>query len=318
MSKTPAQPQLSLDPVFEFGHHSVAALPRRKQRLFALYYLRALQTGTVGELRQSVPAHLYRPLRHFLAESDWDHRSVIRRAAARVVPRLEIEWVASHVSAVADKWAFAWVGAYSADEVVPLDLMIVGPARFRRRAEEFIPAQRDLIGDLPAALVQGTPLGLGGALAEDASFRRELAGAGVLYTAKVRPEHAGFPIHGGRPIKLRAYVEQMRSRAARRSGPITWAAGQALVETPAGRRPETVVAYWREDGLVSVVFTNLTDARAMSKLFDPGGFSFPARSRRRVAWRRTSLRGRRAWEHHLALVAVLHNHGVNRRQGNER
>jgi hypothetical protein len=100
-----------IDPIFEFADEATAHFPTRKQRLYALAYVPALQTSREPNLKKMVPPNLYRPIRHFLAESDWDHREVIWRSAARLLRQIELDWIACRVSAIPGKWSFAWLAA---------------------------------------------------------------------------------------------------------------------------------------------------------------------------------------------------------------
>src|SRR4051812_32527623 len=110
---------MTIDPIFEFADEVTAHLPRRTQRLYALAYIRALQTNPGRfDLKTALPPRLYRGVRHFMAETEWDHRELIWRAAARVLPQIgELEWFGCRVTTVARKWTFAWLAGYSADAV---------------------------------------------------------------------------------------------------------------------------------------------------------------------------------------------------------
>jgi len=296
-----------LDPIFRFVHEATAHFPRRKQRLMAAYYVRALQTGNPVNLRQAVPSNLYPAVRHFLAESDWDHREVMWRAAAQVLPQMDVEWLACHVSAVANKWSFAWLAAYDADHVLPLDLVLVGPAGLTRSRPEYMAAQLELLREAPDLLLTQAPLGIADALAEDAAVRRWLAKRGVTYSAKVKPTArtlgSVMDKSGQRP--LQAVADAMQGNAvAVADVPMTWAARSLKLRAPDGVvSKEVAVCYWHDDRLAAVVLTNQRDKAQIARNFNPAQRRLRALPAMR--WRRTGLRGARAWEHHLALVAVL-------------
>lgn len=66
-----------------------------------------------------------------------------------------------------------------------------------------------------------------------------------------------------------------------------------------------MIAYWHGVELASVGLTNIRDGTRLGETFDPRRPEWLARPRRgRVGWRKTALRGRRAWEHHLAIVCA--------------
>ena len=70
-------------------------------------------------------------------------------------------------------------------------------------------------------------------------------------------------------------------------------------------RDETFIAYWHGQRLGLVVLTNVPDARTLDAIYNPGREDWLARPRpQRVNWRRASLRGRNAGEHHLAATAL--------------
>jgi hypothetical protein len=104
-----------------------------------------------------VPAHLYRGVHHFLADTDWDHREVIWAAAAEALEHFELDWLASMVSS-AGGWTFAWLAAYSGAEVLPLDLVLIGPSE-GLPAERLVPAQRDILRRAPDSLLRSAPVG---------------------------------------------------------------------------------------------------------------------------------------------------------------
>lgn len=301
-----------LDPIFQFVHEATAHFPRRKQRLMAAYYVRALQTGNPVNLRQAVPANLYPAVRHFLAESDWDHREVMWRAAAQVLPAMEVEWLACHVSTVADKWTFAWLGAYDAERVLPVDLVLVGPSGMIRSRPDYIAAQLELLREAPDSLLTRAPLGIADALAEDASVRRWLAERSVTYSAKVKPtaRALGSVVDSSGRRPLQAVVDEMQGEAnAIKDLPMTWAARSLKLRAPDGVVGEEVaIYYWHDDRLAAVVLTNERDKAQIARNFNPAQRRLRALPAMR--WRRTGLRGAQAWEHHLALIAVLQGHRV--------
>lgn len=295
-----------IDPIFQFVHEATAHFPRRKQRLMAAYYVRALQTGNPVNLRQAVPANLYPAVRHFLAESDWDHREVMVRAAAQVLPAMDLRRLACHVSTVADKWTFAWLGAYDAGHVVPVDLVLVGPAGQTRSRSDYLAAQLALLQAAPDSLLRRAPLAIADALAEGASVRRWLAGRGVTYSAKVKPtaRALGAVVDRQRPRRLVDVIADMKAEAtAPDAGSIRWAMRSVALQAPGGETSnETAVGYWHDDRLASALLTNERDHQRLRRYFDPRqpGLRLPL-----MRWRRTGLRGARAWEHHLGLLAVL-------------
>jgi len=296
-----------LDPIFQFVHEATAHFPRRKQRLMAAYYVRALQPGNPVNLRQAVPPNLYPAVRHFLAESDWDHREVMWRAAAQVLPQMDVEWLACHVSAVADKWSFAWLAAYDGEHALPLDLVLVGPAGLTRSRPEYMSAQLELLREAPDSLLTRAPLGIADALAEDAAVRRWLAERGVTYSAKVKPTARALGSvvdrSGRRPLQV--VIDTMQGDAsAIEDVPMTWAARSLKLRAPDGVvSEEVVVSYWHDDRLAAVVLTNERDKTQIALNFNPAQRRLRALPAMR--WRRTGLRGARAWEHHLALLTVL-------------
>ena len=298
-----------LDPIFQFVHEATAHFPRRKQRLMAAYYVRALQTGNPVNLRQAVPANLYPAIRHFLAESDWDHREVMVRAAAQVLPTMDLERLACHVSTVADKWTFAWLGAYDAEHVVPVDLVLVGPAGQTRSRSDYVAAQLELLQVAPDSLLKRAPLAIADALAEEAAVRRWLDGRGVTYSAKVKPTARALgSVREGR--RLRPLTEVMADLEAEAmpgdGGSIRWATRPVTLQAPSGETSEeTGIGYWHEDRLASTILTNARGRKQLQKHFDP---QHPRLRLPRMRWRRTGLRGARAWEHHLALLAVQQTH----------
>jgi hypothetical protein len=300
---------MEIDPIFEFADEATAHFPTRKQRLYALAYVRALQTSRSPELKKMVPPNLYRPIRHFLAESEWDHREVIWRAAARVLRQVDLDWIGCRVSSVAGKWSFAWLAGYAGEQVIPLDLVMIGPARLTRSAADYVPAQLDILRTVPDAILGQAPVGLGGALADLPQVRDELDRRGISYSAKVR-------LVGPLGRALRRHAEALHSEKRTRSGPsgVRW--GTRQVELPGSddeSRREVMVAYWHGDNLASVVLTDIRDPKRLLATFDPTRGDWLARPRRgQVGWRKTALRGRRAWEHHLALLSVWHDYRLER------
>jgi hypothetical protein len=304
---------MEIDPIFEFADEATAHFPTRKQRLYALAYVRALQTSQETELRKMVPPNLYRPVRHFLAESEWDHREVIWRAAARLLRQVELDWIGCRVSSVAGKWSFAWLAGYVGDHVIHLDLVMIGPARLTRSAADYIPAQLDILRTVPDQVLKQAPVGIGGALADLPQVRDELDQRGISYSAKVR-------LVGPAGRGLRRLAEGLRSDKLTGPGPngVQWGTRDAGVpRSDAGPR-EVMVAYWHGDELASVVLTNIRERDRLEETFGPRRADWAARPRGgRVGWRRTALRGRMAWEHHLALVCVVHGYGVESAASND-
>jgi hypothetical protein len=309
MSKTPANSDL--DPLFEFAFRATGFLPTHKQQLFALYYLRALQgqrRGKVRPLSELVPANLYRGVRHFLADTDWDHREVIWAAAAQALEHFEIEWLASNVTAT-KRWTFAWLAAFDSGEVLPLDLVLIGPTD-SVGAKELVPAQRDILRRASDALLRAAPVGLAGNLAEDAATRRRLAERKVTYSAKVRPSS---PLIGRirferQLLSVRAFASLLRDRgqqsASAPSG-LRWGASDVRLVPPTGAQlDETAVFAWDGDRLAEAYLTNASPARTR-RIYGPAEEPLIVRDRGRIRWEPTSLRGARAWEHHLALLSVL-------------
>lgn len=300
----------ALDPVFLSVHEATAHLPNRKQRLMAAYYVRLLQTGNPVRLKASVPANLYPALRYFLAEADWDHREVIWRAAARTLDRMQVEWLALKVSSVARHYSFAWLAAYDAERVICADLVLVGPTGFTRSAADYLAAQLDVLRVASDALLRRAPLAIGDALAEDAGVRAWLDERGITYSARIRPSSrlVGSVVVGSRAVRLRDFVAGLRPEA-RRAQDTLWLIRPVTLHLPNDQhRDESLVCYWRGGSEVAgLALTNERDAVRLDRTYNPAR---AAALRPSMPWRRTALRGPRAWEHHLALVAVLQAHQV--------
>jgi len=176
------------DPVFSFANAVTDHLANRQQRLYALAYLRALQLHPGVPLRRALPPALYRPVRRFVADAEWDGREVIRRAVAEVAPYLEeVEWLACRVSGVRRGYAWAWLAASTAESTVPLDVALVGPAGLTRSAADYVPAQVEILKAAPTEVLERAPLALAGVLAERSDVRGWLDKRGVIYSARVRP-----------------------------------------------------------------------------------------------------------------------------------
>lgn len=302
-----------LDPVFLAVHEATGHLPNRKQRLMAAYYVRLLQTGNPIRLKQSVPANLYPALRHFLADADWDHREVVWRAAARALDVMDVEWFEVKVTSVARQYSFAWLAAYDADHVICADLVLLGPAGLRRQPANYVPAQVDVLATAPDALLGRAPVAIGGVLAEDAGVRTSLENRGLTYSAAVRPSSRilGMVVEGRRGTRLRDYAVGLRSDAIQVAS-VAWITRPVTLRLPDGAtRRETLVCYWQQSPeLAGVVLTNEQDPSRLAQIFDPARDDRLMRARPRFPWRRTGLRGPRAWEHHAALTAVLEAHRV--------
>lgn len=308
MSKTPAKSDL--DPLLEFAFRATGFLPTHKQQLFALYYLDALAEqprGVVRPLSELVPGHLYRGVRHFLADTDWDHREVIWAAAAQALENFEIEWLALNVTAM-KRWTFAWLGAYCDGEVLPLDLVLIGPTD-RVAAKDLVPAQRDILRRAPDALLQAAPVGLAGNVAEDAATRRRLAEREVTYSAKIRPSSpfVGRIRFERQLLRIDAFASLLRDRgklsSPTRSG-LRWGASDVHLVPPAGAAIEETVAVALDgDSLVEAYLTNAPTVTR--RIYGPANSALIEHSRSRMQWYPTPLRGARAAEHHLALLSVL-------------
>lgn len=250
----------SIDPVFEFVHEATAHFPRRKQRLMAAYYVRALQTNAPVEVRRAVPANLYPAVRHFLAESDWDHREVIWRAAARILDHLEVEWLACKVTGIARQWQFAWLAAYGPHGVAPLDLVLIGPTDLPLLPADYLPGQLDVLRTTPDQVLRLAPVAIGGDLAEDPAVRKWLSDRGVTYSAKVRSRAV---VGAGPPNQRRAVrVGDVAKGLVRRGKPtrtqagVFWASANVVADPGSGLPRETAVFLWKEGQIRSIGLTN--------------------------------------------------------------
>lgn len=298
------------DPIFAFADSITDHLPSRKQRLYALAYLRALQAHPGKPLRHALPPALYRPVRHFIADADWDGRQVLWRAVARVLPKLEVEWLTCRVTALGDRYCFAWLGAETARHSLPLDLILIGPARLIRAPSEYVPPQLELLRTIPTDLLARAPIGLGGVLGERADVRAWLAGRGLTYSASVRPGSRliGAVVTGGRAVALPDYLDMLRKDGVRGGvGEVWWRSTRIVLRLPGkgAIRAETMIAYWHHGHVAGVAFTNENDPAILNARYDPSRADFLAGPRSGPPWVGTTLRGARAWEHHLALWAVL-------------
>jgi len=310
---------MPIDPIFSFVNAVTDHLANRTQRLYALAYVRAIQLHPGAPLKQALPPRLYRPVRNFIAESEWEGRTVIWRAVAEVLPLLDITWLSCRVSSSDRGYAWAWLCAYTSDGfAVPLDVVLIGPGAMTRCADDYVAAQLEVLSTAPAELLRSAPLGITGALAERADVRRSLALRGVIYSAQVRPSsrHLGVVLHRGRRLTFRAVVERVADAGHLRCGPgaIRWGHGPLRTEPPDETvMTETVVVYYEHDRLAAAILTNEFDPERLRRRYDPAGANWPTDRRPDVPWRPPRLRGARAWEHHLALNAVLTLHDAERR-----
>lgn len=320
MSKKPANepvphlrrgPPLAPGRILDFAHQAASCLPRRKQRVLAVYYVGLLATSAERQLSKAVPANVYRPLRHFLADVDWDGREVLWRAVAEVLGDFAIEWLGLGVTAIRERYSVAHLSAYDATACLPLDLVLVGPARLVREPADYIPAQLELLQTVPDVLLRRAPLAIADAIAEDASIRAALAARGITYSATLGlpgRASAGRILAGGRHGTLAAFAAALRRAGDVRPGPqgVTWTWREITLASPGtAARQETAVVYWHHGELAAVAVTNERDPTRLLATYDPQRPDWLARPRPKVPWRATGLRSARAWEHHLALVAVL-------------
>ncbi len=300
---------MPIDPVFAFADAVTDQLANRQQRLYALAYVRALQLHPGRPLTEALPPALYRPVRRFVAEAEWDSREVLQRAAAAVLPELEVEWLACRVSTHPRGYAWAWLGASTASRTVPLDLLLAGPDG-TWPADDYLSVEVELLRSVPDALLRAAPLGIAGVLAERAELRTWLEGRGVTYSAKVRPssKFLGAVRADGRSRGLPDLLMKLRRSQLLQAGPggIGWAQTPTELRDSSGTvREETLVAYWDGPHLVSATLTNERDPAAVERTYDPAAPGWLARPRPQPSWRLPRMRGPRAWEHHLALNALL-------------
>lgn len=192
------------------------------------------------------------------------------------------------------------------------DLARPSPTRSR---QDYLPAQIDVLRAVPDAVLTRAPLAIGGVLAEDADVRAWLGRRGVVYSARIRPssERIGSVVAGRRAVRLRNYAAaSIRDQALGASG-TSWIARPITLRLPDGtRRTETLVCYWRDGAeLAGAALTNERDPAQVLRLYEPARAA--QRPSPELPWRPTSLRSARAWEHHLALVALLEAHRAGRR-----
>lgn len=303
------------DPVFSFANAVTDHLANRQQRLYALAYIRALQAEPGKPLSQALPPALYRPVRRFMGDAEWDGRTVIRRAVAEVLPYLDVEWLSCQVSTVQHGYAWAWLGASTAEATVPLDVVLIGPSGFTRSAGDYVPSQLEVLRAAPNELLRRAPCGLAGMLAERDDIRACLADRGVTYSAKLRPFSAGLgslTTTRGRTT-LPRLLEHLADEQNGLSGTEpSWTHLSVRVGQTDGLADETLVVQWDGRELTSVLLTNERDPVALARRYDPALPEPLARARPLPRWRPPRLRGARAWEHHLALNTVLELYGQER------
>lgn len=305
------------DPVFSFANAVTDHLANRQQRLYALAYIRALQTDPGKPLSQALPPALYRPVRRFMAEAKWDGRTVIRRAVADVLPYLDVEWLSCQVSSTHQGYAWAWLGASTAEATVPLDIVLIGPSGFTRAAADYVPSQCEVLKAADDGLLRRAPLGLAGVLAERGDVRAWLDGRGVTYSAKVRPFSAtlgSLTTTAGNTTLPRLLDYLAAERRGSTAEYPRWMQLRVHTEQTNRLAEETLVFQWDGPELASVVLTNERDPGELGRRYDPGRTEPVARPRPLPRWRPARLRGARAWEHHLALNAVLELYEQERRR----
>jgi len=303
------------DPVFSFANAVTDHLANRQQRLYALAYIRTLQTDPGKPLSQALPPALYRPVRRFIADAEWDGRKVIRRAVAEVLPYLEVEWLSCQVSSVQHGHAWAWLGASTARATVPLDVVLIGPDGFTRSAADYVPSQLDVLQAADDQMLRRAPLGLAGMLAERGDVRAWLNSRGVTYSAKVRPFSAGLgslATPRGRTTLPRLLEHLADERSTLSATEPSWLHLPVRTGQTDGLADETLVVQWDGPELTSVLLTNERDPAALGKRYNPGLSEPVARARTLPRWRPPRLRGARAWEHHLALNSVVELYGQER------
>ncbi len=310
----PARAALTIDPSFRFAWQATADLSR-KQQLWALYYVRLLQTGQARKLRAAMPAHLYRGMRHFLSDADWPARPVVWRAAAEVLRAgFDVEWLALRSASIPGGWTWLYLAAYDERRGLPLDFALVGPAGQNRPVEQYLPFQRAIFEAVPDELFRRAPLAVWGPVAEEAAERARLAARGLAYSAKVRPGSArlGHVVLGRRAVSFDR-VAALLKPGAEAHHDLTWRIEALPVRSPEGlTQTEAVFFLWQDHRLVSVALTNVEEAGHLRRMYDPSQLRPLARPRAELGWQRTRLRGAQAWEHHLALNAVWIAHEPGR------
>lgn len=303
------------DPVFSFANAVTDHLANRQQRLYALAYIRTLQTDPGKPLSQALPPALYRPVRRFIADAEWDGRKVIRRAVAEVLPYLDVEWLSCQVSTVQHGYAWAWLGASTAEATVPLDVVLIGPDGFTRSAADYVPSQLDVLQAAHDQMLRRAPLGLAGVLAERGDVRACLDSRGITYSAKARPFSAALGLlttARGRSTLPRLLEHLADEQSAPGSTEPSWMQLPVRVDRMDGPANETLVVQWDGSELTSVLLTNERAPAALERRYDPSLPEPMARTRPLPRWRPPRLRGARAWEHHLALNTVLELYGQER------
>ncbi len=298
-----APPLTVVDPIFAWADAATEHLGSRKQRRHALAYVRVLQQGRAENLRRALPPALYRPVRHFIADAEWDGALVVRRCAGLLLPFFPVQRLALSASSIRNRWGFLALSACGPEGTLPLTISVLQPARLMQPRDWEAPS-RALLETVPDPLLRSAPLTFGGAAAENARLRAELDDRGVAYLVTVRAglREAGVARASGRMLTLADWANSVAGFDG--TGRVVT---EARVERGGTAREERLVVNRRDGRLVSVQLSNLP-IQALEELLEGPPLPEPS-----VRWQFTALRGNTAWQHHLALCAVEHTWALARR-----